>query len=277
MRYPTSYQKALNAAKSVVYGTRKHLGITAVGLALIAAPAACGDSETTSNNGNKADAAVVVKDAQPADKDTGTAGGTGTDAGAKASEDAGGATGGEDVAKTAEDTGGSTEKDTGPTAADTGPTTADVDDAPKPDVAVVDAVSTDTANDCIKTCYQPTGDKCAKPEDCNIAETLGKCANNDKECKPGDCDKDVACEGYKYPMAVNVGPDGKAPGWGPINCLDGECHHGQALSQAAGECCSKNFQKLCPDTQMTGCSPWGPPAPPQFDGRRLRDLIKAVA
>lgn len=283
MRYPTSYQKALNAAKSVVYGTRKNLGVTAVGLALIASPACSSSQSGNRPNTNKADTTVVATDTGNAAED---AGATNTDTGTQAAEDAGTATGAQDVAKTGED--GVTIEDAGiiNVEPDAGPVVVDAADTPEDtgtpsttDIAQADAgtPNKDAGETCLKTCYQPTGQKCVTPTDCNVPETLGKCANNAKECKPGDCDKDVACEGYKPAFAAQVDPDGKAPGWAPINCLDGECQHGQALSQAASECCSLGWQNFCEDTQYTGCSPWGPPAPPQFDGRRLKDLLKAVA
>ena len=165
-----------------------------------------------------------------------------------------------------EDTSGpaDTQVTTDTTATDTGNRAPDVAlaDATMPDTGAVD-----TAEPCITTCYQPNGVTCKEHLDCQVEEEVpGKCAGTQDPCTPAlPCPPNVACEGYKAVSWADVDPDGNASPWSPVQCLDGECHEGQQMNAQANECCSVAWDKLCVGTDYpSGCSPWGPAAPPAY-------------
>jgi hypothetical protein len=259
------FQQALNAAKSVLRGTRKHTVCAVSGVALLTVASGCMNSTTPKNDTLSVDtttAETVSQDTMQAKLDAildTLAPEVLADTMAKV-----------DTTKPAD--------------------TATPADAPLTDASPVDATPVDGEADagaCLEHCYQPTDKTCTDYKDCEVAEMVpGTCEGTEDPCAPGmPCPDGVVCEGYEGIVQAVVDPDGTVAFWSPVNCIDGLCHLGQgaglteAQNQAAHNCCSgEGWDNLCPGVDMlAGCSPWGPAAPVPHDMERVRALLKAVA
>ena len=86
------------------------------------------------------------------------------------------------------------------------------------------------------------GDAEVLPESCLIPN--GKVCDTNEECNEADM-------------------------WG-AECVDQECHESDQTSEAAMECCGKQY--AAGNFGVPGCNPWGPPAPPLDRGYRLAEL-----
>ena len=78
------------------------------------------------------------------------------------------------------------------------------------------------------------------------------------------CDEEIGCEGE----------------FASLQCVDNICHAGQLSNHpmaAHADTCCFAFYALsgCNVGIPMGCYPWGPPAPPSYNGIRLRDLLQA--
>jgi hypothetical protein len=65
-------------------------------------------------------------------------------------------------------------------------------------------------------------------------------------------------------------------------CIDDLCHAGQLtnhpVSVHVDACCFASYDvKGCGFMLPMGCYPWGPPAPPAYNGVRLKELLQAEA
>lgn len=128
----------------------------------------------------------------------------------------------------------------------------------------------DAVADCIMGCYMPNETVCETYSDCEHDEIPGTCSASGAECTPAQaCPASEECEGYDWPLYAQLDPDGQPSIWSPITCMDGFCHEGMGVGNAAvDECCMTGWENLCPGVQvLAGCTPWGPPAPPVFDPR----------
>jgi hypothetical protein len=152
---------------------------------------------------------------------------------------------------------------------------ATIDDAVDEDAAVADATTDDAVDEdvtiadageeCVSSCYQPTGVACDSSLDCE-KYLPGKCAGSDQDCTPETkCEGGAECKG-SFKVTAQVNPDtGETSPWSAVNCIEGECHEGQAAqNMMADKCCATAWENVCEDTVVGGCNPWGPPAPPAF-------------
>ena len=264
MSQSESYKKALRAAKSVVRGTRKHATTAATGIALLTVPAACSDPTPApvdaagqvdvNQNDVISDLKDLVFDTLAPDVLAEIQGGDSAAPPGEVIEPADTASPGETISP--ED---ASIVDASPT--DVPPTPADVSSTDVP--AETDVLA------CIETCFQPTDKPCASYTDCEVPEEIaGKCSMTDAECTPAQpCPEGEECEGFVQQVAADVDPNGQVTPWSPVNCLDGYCHEGYWLSDAAKACCA-DFESWCGGDLPGGCAPWGPPAPPSMDQYR---------
>ena len=153
--------------------------------------------------------------------------------------------------------------------------------------ATMDAMpSGDADEDCLAHCWQPNGTVCVEHVDCNVEEVMGTCADSTDPCKwATDCDASgtVACEGYQPPVEAPIDPNtGDIYEYSTeVKCIDGICHEGDSISAEAQNCCgwgagAIEAWPLCEGLMppVGGCTPWGPPAPPAFDGVSLAERTR---
>jgi hypothetical protein len=300
-----AYNKALRAAKSVVAGRKQSAGAVLAGLALIAYLPACSESEQapvpvdsgpdvvalldTSNNDVQqtlsdihdmlstdvpmaSDEAVQMPDITAADEGTAP-----VDEGTPPSDE------------------GSQAKDEG-TATDV--LAGWVNTFPETCLQPTGESCTTTA-DCSTTSASCTEGNCMVSE--GAWESLGNACTEQTECAEDDmcyqnechtlnaaglvaaqcCEDalgDTGClQATDIPCTEAVGCDAN------MECLNDLCHVSQLsnphpLAAHADECCGSWFMvNGCGGLSgiPMGCYPWGPPAPPKYDGVRLKDLLHA--
>lgn len=145
-----------------------------------------------------------------------------------------------------------------------------------------DVSSSDTQVDCLPYCWQPIEQACDKPEDCDREDVEGACSTSGDGCLwDWQCPEGEVCEGAVKGGNAYVDEDGSVSPSSQLNCIDGLCHEGDMLNPAAMACCSGQWEQescpLDPEWGWTGgCTPWGPPAPPEFDGEPLEARIKRL-
>jgi hypothetical protein len=300
MRKATTHDQALRAALQVARGNRRQTAAAVTGLVMLGG---CGDSVDTANTGtDEPDTAVTAGDTNT----TGDAGAL-VDALDMAAEDAL-----EAEVQTIGDTSTAPAADvtTDASATETpdvesvdaaGPadamTTEDAtamhdgmtasDDASAMDAeAEGDAVSeVDGADviECINGCWEPNGTTCTEHMDCAVPEDIiGACAGSGDPCVyVWECVEGEVCEGGKAAITPNLDPEtGELYQFSSgVACFDGMCHEGDQISAAAQACCSVGGEEAlpwCDDLQAPpgGCTPWGPPAPPAYDGTTLAQRMQ---
>ena len=147
------------------------------------------------------------------------------------------------------------------------PKDSSIVDASSPDAAPADVPAETDVLACITSCMQLTDKPCKSYKDCEVPEVIpGTCSMTDVECTPAEpCPDGESCEGFEQPVFANVDEKGQIMPWSPIDCRQGLCHVGAALSEVAQACCS-DAASWCEGDLPAGCSPWGPPAPPSMHG-----------
>ena len=277
MRDPKTHSRALRAALQVARGNRTQAASVVTGVVMLTG---CG-GDATGDDLPQDDVSTLDSDAQTAG-DAVSALVDAMDAAADASmaDDAHSAT--------AETSGGDAGSPMEDTAAEDTTTTSDDTMVVTPDAAdPSDAMSGDTADSdeapCVDMCWQPNGDTCTTHVDCNQPEVLGTCLDSGEPCSPGEapCADGDVCEGYVPPITVYVDSSGEVPPFASdLKCIDGFCHEGDAISPAAQACCGWGPEgETLPwceglEAPMPGCTPWGPPAPPSFDGQPLAERMR---
>ncbi|MBR58211.1 MAG: hypothetical protein CMH54_09340 [Myxococcales bacterium] len=135
--------------------------------------------------------------------------------------------------------------------------------------------------------YAPTGQACAGPDQCGEE---GLCMSNQcflpseasllaSEC----CDEVLDDKGCMQPTDIPCDEETGCEGdFAQLECIDNVCHASQLSMHpmaAHAESCCFAFYALtgCNTGIPMGCYPWGPPAPPTYNGIRLRDLLRAEA
>ena len=129
-----------------------------------------------------------------------------------------------------------------------------------------------------------------------VPEVMGLCPDGETECSPTQpcpdgqigCDgwspaEYEQCDGYTPPVVVDSDPETGAVNEQPWNviCVDGFCHEGNQVSEAAMACCFPSSEEenltWCEGHYANweaGCMAWGPPAPPAFDGLTLTERMQ---
>jgi len=286
MRDPKTHQRALRAALQVARGNRRQTAAALTGVVMLtgcsddpgATNGQTGDTVSAADSGGHTagDAVQALIDALDAAADPGPVTGDATD-GASSAPDA---TQGDSTASSAPD--GAEEKDVDDqNSVDTHDSTA----SSAPDGAdEQDSVDNDDILACIDSCWQSNDTMCTAHADCNVPEVLGLCEVNGAPCNWGDkaCPDGEVCEGYEAPKEVYLDPStGEPSEWNSgLECIDGVCHEGDQFSLAAQACCSGGLEgedlPWCEGMggPMPGCTPWGPPAPPAFDGMTLAQRVQ---
>lgn len=296
MRKATTHDQALRAALQVARGNRRQTAAAVTGLVMLGG---CGDSAESTNTGpDETDAAVTVDDASTSGDAEAL-----VDALDMAAEDAL-----EAEVQATEDAVEATEADAGTTEAadvesDDAATMADATAAE--DAAGTDAVEgmhdgvqagddastadaeseADTADvvECINGCWQPNGKTCTEHMDCAVLEdTIGACSASGDECvQDWQCPEGEVCEGGEQAISPNIDPvTGELYEYSSgVACFDGMCHEGDQISAAAQACCSFGGEDQLPwcdnlEAPLGGCTPWGPPAPPAYDGTTLAQRMQ---
>lgn len=153
--------------------------------------------------------------------------------------------------------------DAGP--ADVGPVEPEDAGPIEEDIAVTDTGSTADPVAAEGTCLFPTGKDClAELQDTGIpCEGNADCSDwtgADTVCTDGKCER------FMCDDAAEV-------------CYSASCHAGQGhtdpeLAAKADACCIEIWESPEPPTgAVPGCTPWGPPAPPEDRGYRLAELV----
>jgi len=311
MRDPKTHELALRAALQVARGNRKQAAAAVTGLVMFTG---CGASADGDTGGNVATDTPAVDSGSSRATDTVQALVDAMDA--AFTEDAGPAqsdmsvnddmAASEDVAVI----------DDVAVAEDVAVSAPDAHDPAADSQSATDA-SPDVSSDCITYCYQPTDKACTTSVDCAKDEVMGACAGSGDPCSwfeppcpvtepevmgqcsdasicgaeapcpdgQGPCDGWVPvqyeeCEGYQPAVIVHTDAETGAILEEPWNviCVEGFCHEGNQVSEAAMECCfpttGEQTVNWCegyyPDFEA-GCMAWGPPAPPAFDGVTLAE------
>jgi hypothetical protein len=301
-----AYEKALRAAKSVVAGRKQGAGAALAGLALIAylpgctqsnpdpVPVDTGSDVTTLLDTSKGDVQQVLSDIHDM---------LSTDA--PMVEDEGSPL--PDLASADE---GPVPTDEGP--APTDEATAPTDEGSSEDAVAQGWINTfpetclqPTGNSCTTstdcevtsaTCtegacmassssYTGTGASCAGPDECNDEQL---CMSNQchdlsaeallaSECCENAFDPVVGCLQATDTPCTDEADCTESNG---MQCVNDLCHASQLsnhpMSAHADECCNVAYGITgCNFTIPMGCYPWGPPAPPAYNGVRLKDLLQA--
>jgi hypothetical protein len=288
MRKPMTHDQALRAALQVARGNRRQTAAAATGLIMLGG---CGDvSDTTNSPDDVVDSADVASTSGDAEALV--------DALDMAAEDALGA-----EVQATEDTSTAPEPDVATDASAT--ETADVESVDAAGLA--DAAATedttamhdgmtasddgvegdaegeaDAAVECIDGCWQPNGTACTEHMDCAVLEdVIGACTASGEECvQDWQCLEGEVCEGGAQAISPNLDPEtGELYEFSSgVACFDGMCHEGAQISAAAQACCSFGGEEQLPwcDEQaiLGGCTPWGPPAPPAYDGTTLAQRMQ---
>ena len=153
---------------------------------------------------------------------------------------------------------------------DVGTTPVDIvateDAGPNPeDVAAVDAGSMADLVAAEGTCFFPTGEDCLTELQttgmaCETSEACSDWTGADTVCVDGTCER-FACDD---PSAVCYS----------ASCHAGQGHSDQELSAKANACCNEIWEGPEPvNGVVLGCTPWGPPAPPEDRGYRLSEWV----
>ncbi len=257
MRDPKTHERALRAALQVARGNRKQTAAALTGVAMLTG---CGGGGGATGDTTD-DSSPTVE----ADGATGTA----TDA----------------VQGLLDAMDAAASQDTGPAATGEILSTGGEDDAVSSPVdASPDPMDGDIVLPCIDSCWQPNDTMCTIHTDCNTPEVLGTCEVTAAPCNWSDqvCPDEQMCEGYEPPREVYVDPDtGELHEFSSeLKCIDGMCHEGDAISEAAQACCgfsgTEDNLPWCDEmaAPMAGCTPWGPPAPPVHDGTTLAQRMQ---
>ena len=295
-----AYQKALKAAHSVVAGRKQGKAAALAGLALIAYLPACttstpdtptpvdsGSDVTTMLDTSNSDVQQVLSDIHDM---------LSTDTPMIADE-------------------GTPPVDEGSTPVDEGSTPVDEGAAPVDEgAAPVDAMA-GWVNNHPETCMQASGESCTTNEDCTTLSANCKDGDcmvgegawdpSDVSCSaPTDCgDEDMCYQGKCHTLnaaglvaaqccADVMGETGclqptdescteNIDCTGQMECVNEICHVSQLsnahpLQANVMECCSAWYNlEGCNSGIPMGCYPWGPPAPPSYNGVRLKDLMQA--
>lgn len=86
------------------------------------------------------------------------------------------------------------------------------------------------------------------------------------------CSDEVPCQEFQWEFSDIACIDGTcqtATCEGASACIADVCHEGDLQNEEAMECCQLAYQDPNAQWPIPGCNPWGPPAPPRWDGRRL--------
>ncbi|MDP6943404.1 MAG: hypothetical protein QF464_04580 [Myxococcota bacterium] len=270
MREPRTHERALRAALQVARGNRKQAASVVTGVAMLtgcSSDAGEGDHHIAGDATTQDSASTTAEDAVQALLDAMDAAAAG-DAATAPQPDA------DPIA----DASGQTGDDA---------TTLEVWDAAAghsgDDAASQAGEDTAATADCIDSCWQPTETACTTHTDCNMPEVPGACATTGETCNYSDmlCPDEQACEGYEPPKEVYVDPETGEPDEynSGLECIDGMCHEGDQFSAAAQACCGFDPIEPLPwcegiGAPIPGCTPWGPPAPPAFDGTTLAERMR---
>jgi len=291
VRKETTHKQALRAALQVARGNRKQRGAVVTGLVMLGG---CGGDDVAQSSQEDAELSSATDVSQTSNDvealvdslDQAAADTLSQDVEAEVDtaaleEDIGAIETQSDAL--AEDSSGSESSDA----------TESVDDAmAMDDVSSAEDVtaSADTAVEeesdvveCLDSCWKPNGKECNEHMDCAVPEDIiGACAGSEEECVYDfECQESGDCVGGMPSVYPNLDPEtGELYEFSSgVACFDGVCHEGDQISAEAQACCSFQFSETLPwcdelSAPLGGCTPWGPPAPPSYDGTTLAQRMK---
>ncbi|MBR59223.1 MAG: hypothetical protein CMH54_14555 [Myxococcales bacterium] len=103
--------------------------------------------------------------------------------------------------------------------------------------------------------------------DCDEA---GECPGMGLTCVDGDC---WAGEFSQIPSGTDCSDEVPCDGF--QSCIEGECTTPGMSNDTIANCCGSHY--MVDHYGMAGCTPWGPPAPPAYDGSQILRLTAEVA
>ncbi|MBR59224.1 MAG: hypothetical protein CMH54_14560 [Myxococcales bacterium] len=105
--------------------------------------------------------------------------------------------------------------------------------------------------------------------DTNIdCSDTGRCPSTELSCIEGSC-----WAGEYSQIRTEKDCSDKVPCDGSQSCIEGKCTSQGRDTEPISSCCESHFD--VDHYSYAGCTPWGPPAPPVYDGSRLYRAVKA--